>query len=224
MICRMLAGLLLIAFGAFAGPPEAPEIKALLKPVVHKRALEEREVMASASLDGVPGSDSLKRYSFYTVVLIRSGLAPTRAVLTDYKIYKEIISYIDRADFDPATQTLHVEGGIWKFRLASWVRFEERSERWIRYKIVRGHFAGLEGDMLFEPAGEKGTLVLMRGEQTGTSWPPAFVLERGAEIVFGFTAGRMRSYVESQKRPDAAPSPTPGGKTHDPVPQPRRRL
>ena len=76
------------------------------------------------------------------------------------------------------------------------MRFEERGDRWIHYEIVGGHFTGLSGDIFFESWGEKGTAVYFGGEQQGAEFPPKFVIERGAEIVFGFTAKRMRSYIE----------------------------
>ena len=103
---------------------------------------------------------------------------------------------------------LDIEGGVWKFRLRSWVRFEERADRWIHYLIVGGHFTGLEGDIYFESAGEKGTLVYFHGDQQGKHWPPKLVIERGAEIVFGFTAGRMRKYLESNEDTKDKDKPT----------------
>ena len=113
-----------------------------------------------------------------------------------------MVPYIDKSNYNPQTRNLDLEGGIFHFRLASQLHFEERSDRWIHYTVVAGHFRGLSGDLFFEPleiATGSGTLVYMRGEQTGKSFPPAFVVERGAEIVFGFTAKRMRSYIEGDQ-------------------------
>jgi hypothetical protein len=173
--------------------PIPPGIQSLLKPKVYQRAMA-REVMSHASLDSV--RDGLKRYSYYTVMLAHVDLRRAHRLLTDYHVYAKIIPYVDRADFNPKTQVLWVEGGIWKFRLSSWVRFQDVSERWIRYEIVGGHFRGLKGNIYFEPKDEKGTLVYLDGALEGTNWPPTFVIEQGAQIVFGFTGKRMRSYME----------------------------
>ena len=143
---------------------------------------------------------TLKRYSVYAAMLVHEGLRKTREILTDYRLYVKMIPYIDRADYTPSTHLLHMEGGIWKWRQNSLIRFDERGDRWIHYEIIAGHFTGLNGDIYFEPEGEKGTAVYMTGALDGRSWPPAIVLERGAEIVFGYTGAHMRSYIESQKQ------------------------
>jgi hypothetical protein len=175
--------------------------------------MNDRDVAAHASLEDIPASPQ-RRYSFYAAMGVHASLERVRAVLTDYRLYAKMISYIDKAEYSPITQVLRLEGGIWKFRLRSDVRFDEKSDRWIHYHIVGGHFRGLSGDMFFEPAGEKGTLVYFNGELRGSDWPPAFVIERGAEIVFGFTAKRMRSYIETVQGEDHGSE----------VPQPRSHL
>ncbi|HUP57787.1 MAG TPA: hypothetical protein VM598_10070 [Bdellovibrionota bacterium] len=207
---------------ASAEPP--PAITKLLKPEALHRILEDREIVTNASLEDVEGSETLRRYTYYASMLVHSSLSRTREALTDYRAYAKMVPYVDRAEFVREPDLIRIEGGIWKFKLNSQVLFEEKSERWIRYRIVAGHFRGLSGDILFEPQGEKGTLVYMRGEQQGPrdDFPPKFVIEKGAEIVFAFTAKRMRSYVEDANhgRPASPPSGTPGSE----IPQPRNRL
>jgi hypothetical protein len=166
-----------------------PAIQSLIKPPLFRRMVEDREILTSARLDD-------GHYSYFVAMLVHSNQSQTRRALTDYGLYSRLISYVDRTEYSPITQTLDVQGGIWKFRLRSWVKFEERGESWIHYRIVQGHFTGLEGDIFLEPAEKKGTLVYFRGDQRGTHWPPKFVIERGAEIVFGLTAHRMRNYLE----------------------------
>lgn len=215
-------------------PSEAPpEIASLLKPKVYQGLLKEREIATHAELKTAPGSTKipgLKTYSFYSAMMVRSSLAQTRQAITDYRLYPQMVSYIDRAHYSPESQILMIEGGIWKYRLRSFVRFQELGERWIRYEIISGHFFGLKGDLFFEPAGEQGTLVYMRGETHGTDWPPTLVIERGAEIVFRFTAQKMRNFIESQKGAPADSSKNsnaheaPKGKPDEQIPQPRSRL
>jgi len=219
---------------AFAGPSpipsQPPAIAALLKPVVYKRMIDEREVMTSADLEDVPSvsgktekTAGLRDYRFYASMWVNASPAATRKVLTDYQAYAQVIPYIDQVHYSEVTKVLQIVGGIWKFKLVSSVQFEERSDRWIRYRIIAGHFKGLEGDILFEPAEEKGTAVLFRGDLRGSQWPPAFVLERGAEIVFGFTAQRMRTLIESKKKEEQPKRPG-GSKNDDEIPQPRSRF
>jgi hypothetical protein len=181
-------------------PHPPPSIQSLLKPEIFRRLIGDRELVTHAKLEDLPPPQIGKRYSFYAAMQVKGGLHRVRAILTNYSLYAELIKfYVDHTVYSPVTRVLDVQGGLWNWKLRSFVRFDERSDRWIHYEIVGGHFKGLEGDMFFEDAKEKGTLVYFRGEQRANHWPPQFVIERGAEIVFGFTASRMRKYVESRE-------------------------
>lgn len=172
-----------------------PSIRSLVKPAVYERVLMDRDVMVYASIDD-------PKYSFYGLMLVKASLALTRSVMTNYAGYPELIPYVEKAIVDPVAHTVRLAGGIWRFRLESVVRMEESRPEWIQYEILAGHFTGLKGNFYLESLGEKGTLVYFQGEivkQPNVSWPPRFVMERGAEIVFGFTGKKMRSYIESQK-------------------------
>jgi hypothetical protein len=175
-----------------AGPAVSPDpsIESLVKPEVWKRVHEDRDVRSYSSLDG-------NHYSFYAVMIADAPLKRTHEILTDYRLYAKMIPYIQQADFDPATQNLRLHGGIWKFYLTSTIHFTTKSATLVHFDVIQGHFQGLSGDIRFEKMPDRGTAVLLKGEQNGTHWPPKLILERGAEIVFEFTAKRMRSYVES---------------------------
>jgi hypothetical protein len=188
-----------------------PSIADLIKPELLKRITQDREVLTSAHLDE-------GHYAFYAAMLVHAGVERTRRILTSYSLYSKLISYVDRTDYSPVTRILDIHGGIWKFQMRSWVKFEEKGDRWVHYHIVGGHFRGLEGDIFFESAGEKGTLVYFNGAQTASSFPPKFVIERGAEIVFGFTAKRMRNYLESNEDGKDTKS------NEQAIPQPRAHL
>ncbi len=184
--------LLLFLSKALGAGSQPPVIQTLLKPAVYQEVLKERGVKAYASLDG-------NKYSFYASMLVHRSLKVTRAVLTNYKLYSEMVPYIDRTEYSEKTHVLEIQGGIWNFKLVSSVLFQEQGEKWIHFKIIKGHFLGLSGNLYFENLGEKGTLVYMDGFILGEKWPPRFIMERGAEIVFQFTGTKMRSYIESKR-------------------------
>src|SRR5690606_3738948 len=121
-------------------------------------------------------------------------------VLTDYVVFKEIVPFVESASFDKNTNVLELIGGELGFTMHSLIRFEERHERWIRFEMIAGSFRGMKGDLVFEAAGEKGAVVMLTGELPGRTWPPAFVMERGAVIALTVTAGNMRSYIIERKR------------------------
>jgi hypothetical protein len=209
-----------------AGPePSAPfTIASKIKPALYQKMLKDREVLKHASLDPVEernaptGAPALREYSFYAAMAVHADLPRTRRILTNYSLYSKIIPYVDKTVYSPITRVLEIEGGIWKWRLRSFIRFDEKSDAWIHYRFVGGHFTGLEGEMLFEPSPDaRGTVVYMTGALRGRNWPPKLVIEQGAQIVFGFTAGRMRKYVESQE--DQAHDGT-----SSQLPQPRSHL
>lgn len=199
--------------------PSFASIPSRLKKEVLKRVIEDREVMTHADLEDEEKSaqPGMKRYEFYATMLANASVSETRRVLTNYALYEKMIPYVSKASFEPEKRLLAIEGGIFGFRMSSSLRIDEIGDRAIRYRIVSGHFTGMSGEILFEPSGERGTLVYVSGRSRGVNWPPAFVVERGAEIVFGFTGRRMRSYIESKEGQSSA-----GGGNHDPgIPQPR---
>ncbi len=224
--------------------PVAPApIVSRVKPEIYRRATVDREIMVHADLadaqEAEPGGsrasegrEPLRSYSFYALMRVNAPLGLTRATLTNYRLYGEMVPYIDHVEFDEARRVLLIEGGIWKYQLRSRVRFDEQGDRWIHYRVVSGHFTGLEGDIFFEPFGEGGGLVYFTGAMVGRRWPPAFVVERGAEIVFGFTGKRMRSFLESQKSAPAGAHETApagagvkqGASQDAEIPKPRGRL
>lgn len=221
--CAVLAFVAIgVMFAVF--PAHAGECESQIPPSQMKKMLEDREVFSTARLDQ-------NYYGFNAAMVVHAPLEVVYKILTDYAVYKELVPYIDRADFDPRTKRLILEGGIWKFRLSSLVEFTEFPGGLVRYHILGGHFAGLTGEMRFEGKGEKGVLVCFKGGVSGNEWPPRFVIERGAEIVFGFTAKRMRSYVESPRNMEndrekgASPhdSNTKDAKSKN-IPRPRKRI
>lgn len=239
---RIAAGVLwaawvpLLAPSAGAGPrpspPAPPPIVSRVKAEVYRRATVEREIMVHADLadseEGEPrgsreregGRDPARSYSFYALMRVNAAPGLTRSTLTNYRLYAEMVPYVDHVELDEGRRVLLLEGGIWKFRLKSRIRFDEQGDRWIHYRVVGGHFTGLEGDIFFEPFGEGGTLVYFTGGMVGRRWPPTFVVERGAEIVFGFTGKRMRSFIESRKA-----EPKEQGAAQDAeIPKPRSHL
>lgn len=185
-----LLGAAAAALASLASGAEPPKVTTLVKPQVYERAFKEREVMVHASLT------DRKHYEFYALMRVNAPLKRVRTIMTDYSLYPRMVPYIDYARFDEKSGMLDIQGGIFKFMLRSRAHFAQEGERTLNYRIVSGHFTGLAGRMFFEDAGEQGTLVYWTGAMDGTDWPPTFVIERGAEIVFGYTGSRMRKFIE----------------------------
>jgi hypothetical protein len=203
---------------ATPSPFAPPKISDLLKASVYERVLKNREIMTHATLDDAqpPHAAGMKEYHLYSAMLVHASLTKSHRILVDYSLYSQLIPYVSISKFDAKTQRLEIQGGIFGWVLHSWIHFEDRSPRWIHFEIVAGHFQGMTGDIYFEPEGENGTLIYLGSSQTLSHWPPKFILEAGAEIVFGFTANRMRSYIESPTQSE--------GQENGGIPQPRSHL
>lgn len=185
-----------------------------------KAVLDEREVFARARLEG--GRDSVQRYSVQSVMLVHSGLARTREVMTQFGRFAGMVPYVEKSDWDPATGRLAVAGGIWRYRLESVLHFEQKDPLHWQFRVVEGHFIGMKGGMQFETAGPGRTLVIFSSEVRGERFPPKWVIERGAEIVFAVTGRRVRSLVEDP--PQDVKQETRNGPDGSQVPQPRKRF
>lgn len=182
--------------------PNPPVIQSLVKPEIYERVMGDRQVHSYGSLDSIPGQSEKKRYSIYAIMLVRADRSMTRRVLTDYPIYAKMVPFVEKSEYNPETHLLDIRGSILKWVMESKIRFEDRSDRWVHFTVIDGSFTGLVGDMFFESKDPKGTLVYLQGEVQGTHFPPAFILERGAEMALEFTGKRMRTYIEDQKKPN----------------------
>lgn len=191
-----------------SGQSILPMVSSRVGPASYQKILNDREIVVHAKLK------DQRDYSFYAVMLVHASRELTRQTLTNYPLYAKMIPYVQKSLYTPETHSLDLMGGIWMFELHSIVVFDSQDEKSIHFHIVSGHFTGLKGEMHFESLGERGTLVTIEGAVSGTHWPPTFVIERGAEVVFGFTGNRMRNFIE-----------TPEGVQNDPqVPRPKSHL
>ena len=180
--------------GLFAATPRETKGPPLLKPEILKKIDQDREIYVRAKLENG------KVYTYSSSMRVNAGLHRTRDILTDYRIYSKVVPYIDQADYEAQSHVLHLKGGIFKFYLQSWIHFEERGDRWIHFRVIRGHFTGMEGNIYFEPHPEKGTRVYFEGGLEADHWPPQWVIERGAEVVFSYTAHQMRKQIEEKQK------------------------
>jgi len=182
------------------------EIQGKVKKEVFEKADSSREIFSYAHVE----KTTVKKmpapkidYSFYVLAKIGQSIPFTQKVLTQYHLYSELVPFVDKTEFDPKTKTMKVEGGIWKYRLKSLIKVHEITVNKIEFKVIQGHLTGLICHLILEPSLDgRSTRVYFGGElhTFSKNSPPSWVLEKGAEIVLGFTAKKMRSKVESEAR------------------------
>ncbi|MBN20955.1 MAG: hypothetical protein CL678_06650 [Bdellovibrionaceae bacterium] len=186
-----------------------------VKSSVFERVTKKNEEIAYADLYSLKQK---KGYRFYTLFKARASLRRTREVLTNYSKYSEWIPRVKRSIYDPKTNILEIAGGIFGYELHSWAQMKEVDPETIEFKVVKGHFLGLTGRIKFEAYQGMWSLAYLEGEMKPRNWKisvPSFVLEKGAEIVLGFSSKKMRELIEAE-----VPQK---GQTHgSEVPQPRK--
>ncbi len=214
-MCILAAGLSVLLMSLPLPALAAGPIETGLRSELRKKVLHEREIHSAASLRDAE-ADGRRSYSFLTVMQVSAPVARVRDVLTDYALYEKLIPYVSKSRYDPKKKTLEVEGGLWNYRLQSTVRFREESERRLAFEVIDGSFRGMVGTLDFEGVAERGSLVSLQGSQTGKDFPPKFLIERGAEIVFSFAGKKMRDLIEERSRQA-------GGSSNE-YPQPQRKF
>ena len=177
-------------------PPSAgaSEIRALLKPEVYRKVTQGTDVISHARL-GKAGADGMREYRFYAVMKARATPKDTSRRIQKFEGYPRWISYVDKADWKPESHTLQLEGGIWDFKLRSQVKIGNPRPHEMTYQVIGGHLMGLKGRVLFEAVNDRESLIYLSGERRAAEWPPAFVMERGAEMVLSFAGRKLRGSV-----------------------------
>lgn len=206
-----------------AAIPSPPKIEDLLKANVFSRVSSSREVLSYADIEDAPsdpdrkkGDEPLRNYRFYTVAQVNASVSEATALVRKPEILEKLIPFVDLARYDDKKKEIEISGGIWNYGIHSWLSVDEKCPGWTRFVVVKGHFLGMIADILIEPNKDRGVLVYFGGQSSGRVWPPAFILERGGEVVLGFSAKRMRKYIEEdriregEKKNEPTGYPTPG--------------
>lgn len=176
----------------FASNP-TESISAEIHPKVLQKALSEREVFSFARIEK---NDTQHR--FYAVMRIRATQKQIFRFLTQYSNYEKFTPFMDRSEYFPEKKEMIIEGGIFGYKLRSTVKFLHESEEKIQFEIIRGHFKGLQGKILVEKIpGSDDSLLFFGGVSFGKKWPPALIMEQGAEMALSVSGRKIRSLVES---------------------------
>lgn len=212
--------------GAGEANKKAPRIQSLLKPKIYQKVvgrppIRGQEIISSANLSSDKEGDKTQKYEFYVTLRVPSPMKFVDPILNQYDLYQKMVPFVEMTRYDSRKKILELKGGIWNFKLHSFFQFYPRSPGWTEFEVIRGHLKGIRGHILLEPIGEGDTLVYFGGGMKGTQFPPALVMEQGAEIALSFTAKKMRSYIQEQKKQFYQKRE----KSHDStLPKPRRRL
>lgn len=159
------------------------------------------ETLVFTTLRDVPESPDLEIYRAGAAISVDAPVSVTRDILTQYEIYQELIPFIDHVEVleDPSQVTL--EGGIFGWKMISLIQFDDKEPGWVHFTITQGSYKGMQGDFYFEerPGQPSKSLVYFGVNHSAEHFPPRFIMEFGAGIIFWFTANRMQAYIEERQ-------------------------
>lgn len=190
--------------------------------------LTERDVPSHAQL-----TESPTLYEFNSTLKVAASFQQVNSLLRSYDQLKNWVPYLERSDYDRELKTLKIRGGLWGWILESTLKIREVSEKLLEFEIVQGHLLGLKGKIEMEKAANhpkvasmgamgvmsSGTLVRISGSRKGGSYPPAWIMERGAEFALSLGGKKLRSEIESKVQEPLVPRRGTENEANYPKPQ-----
>lgn len=120
----------------------------------------------------------------------------------DFSNLKKVSSHVRRADYNAKDQTLtlHTEAFNYHAHMKLKVdRVENNSEKAILFKVIQGHFLGMEGKVSFvEVSPLRSEIGFAAGYRYDKLPFPQFFVEFGLEVVIQKIAALLRTNIETQ--------------------------
>lgn len=120
----------------------------------------------------------------------------------DFSNLKKVSSHVRRADYNAKDQTLdlHTEAFNYHAHMKLKVdRVENNSEKAILFKVIQGHFLGMEGKVSFnEVSALRSEIGFAAGYRYDKLPFPKFFVEFGLEVVIQKIAALLRTNIENQ--------------------------
>jgi hypothetical protein len=173
--------------------------------LIEETLTSERKIGALAKLEEVGPQ---KRYRFVALMPVAPSVSQTELKVREVSKFVGSLPYVERAKYDEAKRTLDIRGGIFSYVLESVLQFEAFRPQEIKFHVIQGHLSGLRGQVRFHSLKERGTLVALQGEILGGEYPPAWIMEKGAEIALTVAGKKLRNMIESET-PLSSDLPTP---------------
>lgn len=124
-----------------------------------------------------------------------------------YEKLTEVSDHVREVKWNASRQELYVHTEAFQYHARMTMKVEpvaakagEKISR-LNFKVIQGHFTGMEGAFTYEEHKPEATLMGFEAEYKYTVLPmPRFFIEFGLEVVLQKVAGRMRTYLENQPR------------------------
>lgn len=182
-------------------PVETPFWKA--KPKVYAKIRDENAIIVSvnaAEEKADPKKPNIMRMQGGGIISTPQQFAFDRS--RDFSNLKKVSSHVRRADYNAKDQTLDLRTeafnytAIMKLKIE---RVENSSEKAIAFKVIEGHFLGMEGKVSFiEVTPIKSEIGFSAGYRYDKLPFPQFFVEFGLEVVIQKIAALLRTNIENQ--------------------------
>lgn len=180
------------------------------KPKLEAKLREERAVLVSARTDTGVLDREADLFTISGVGWVRREASVVFALAQRYEKLKEITDVFREIKFEPKTNRVFVicQALGYQARMLFSVTSSLAPVREIRFKVIEGHFLGLEGTMGFRELNEKNpsTEVSLQVRHEAREIPiPKFLVGFALEVVIQNVAKKMRTYFEDAPGVSAKP-------------------
>lgn len=165
----------------------------------------DREILVSVRTEDVKLADSKPgiRFVFRGVGRVRRDRKSVVDLAMRFQDLKTISDHFKEVKWDPVTSRLFVIGTALGYQARMLMKIEktmavspQRDE--IRFKVIEGHFLGLEGAFVMETTGQAETELSIWCLQDSTELPmPRFLAGFALEVVAKNVANKMRTHFET---------------------------
>lgn len=191
----------------FGGDAVAPFWRT--KPKVFKKITDERAIVVSVTADEkAPGPHTLKMQG--------GGLTRRSAEFIfnetqKYEKLTQVSEHVREVKWDAQKKELYVHTEAFQYHARMTMTVEPIAAKNVpggdgktsrlQFKVIRGHFTGMEGAFTYEEFKPEATLMGFEATYKYINLPmPRFFIEFGLEVVLQKVAARMRTYLENQPR------------------------
>lgn len=173
------------------------------KEKIYARIRDEKSIIVSVKAEpekADPKKPNIMRMIGGGIIATPQNFAFERSV--DFANLKKVSSHVRRADYNAKDQTLdlHTEAFNYHAHMKLKVnRVETAAEKAILFKVIQGHFLGMEGKVSFvEVSPLRSEIGFAAGYRYDKLPFPQFFVEFGLEVVVQKIAALLRTNIENQ--------------------------
>lgn len=169
------------------------------KPALEAKLRDERAVLVSVRIDKAENDKNADSFSISGVGHVRREAQTVFALAKQFDRLKDVSEVFREVKFDSKTNRVFVICEALGYQARMLVKVDPSKEpiREIHFKVIEGHFEGLDGVMAFRELEKSETEVSFRARLEAREIPiPRVLIGFALEVVIQKVAVKMRTYFE----------------------------